>query len=510
MVLLALPAMMQSELKLPALFTDHMVLQRNRLTAIWGWDKPRHLVTISVDGKKVLTITGPDGKFRALLPPHKEGGPYDIEIQGSGTQVIKDVLYGEVWICSGQSNMEWTVANTLDRELAKTETDPNVRMFTVAKKVSNVPMEDVVGSWQPSAPNVIDSFSAVGFAFAKKLYKDTGIPVGMIHTSWGGTVAEAWTSLPGLEKDPASVNIAVRAVQQLAAKDNSRATYVAAMKEWQKKGVPDFYGEFDKGWASPDLDDSGWEAVTMPAAFPDGFDGTIWYRTTVNLTEDQVKDSTLSLGPIDDLDMTFVNGQMIGETDMTVEGFYAAPRSYTVPASALKVGRNVIAIRAYDGQGPGGFSVPANLMKLGSVSLDGKWVSKTEGPKAAALAGAGPQPAEPGGTNSPNFPAALYNGMVKPLAPYTIQGAIWYQGESNAGRAVQYRSLLPAMITDWRKTFGQGDFPFYTVQLANFMAPSQTQFDSEWAELRDAQDFVGQMKNGGTTTILDIGDAVDI
>lgn len=510
MVLFALSAMWQSELRLPALFTDHMILQRNRDNAIWGWDKPHHAIIITVDGKSVLTLTDPKGKFRALLPPHAAGGPYEIEIKGTTTQVIKDVKYGEVWICSGQSNMEWTVNNTLDRDQAKTETDPNIRMFTVMKKVSNEPMEDVVGSWQPSAPDVVDSFSAVGFAFAKKLYKDLGVPIGMIHTSWGGTPAEAWTSIGGLEKDPLSQNIAVSAVQQLATKDNSREAFVAAMRAWQKKGIPDFYGDFDKSWAGADYDDSGWETTQMPAAFPADFDGTIWFRTAVTLTRDQIKDSTLTLGPIDDVDMTYVNGELVGETDLSVDGFYAAPRNYKVPGSALREGKNVIAIRAYDGQGPGGFSAPTTSMKLGSVTLDGKWVAKVEGAKKAALSDAGPQPATPGGTSSPNFPATLYNGMLKPLAPYTIKGAIWYQGESNAGRAYQYRGLYAAMIADWRKTFGQGDFPFYCVQLANFMAPNPNQFDSEWAELRDAQDYVGQMKNSATTTILDIGEANDI
>jgi sialate O-acetylesterase len=260
----------------------------------------------------------------------------------------------------------------------------------------------------------------------------------------------------------------------------------------------------------PEFDDSSWANAPMPYAFPADFDGTIWFRKEVTLTAAQAADiKNITLGAIDDMDITNINGEEVGRTDMTVPGFYAAPRNYAIRAGLLKEGRNVIAIKAYDGQGPGGFS-SAEAMKLGNIPIANGWKMKVAGPKQPPAADAGPEPQAPMTANNPNFPETLYNGMLYPLAPYGIRGALWYQGESNAGRAAQYRYLLSDMIKDWRNIFHQGDFPFYVVQLANFMQAAPTQADSAWAELRNSQDIVGQEKNCGVATILDIGDAADI
>ena len=501
----------QSALRLPSLFTDHMVLQRGKAINIWGWDKPGQVERIEINGKKVTTTTDGNGRFQSTIPAMKEGGPYTLTVAGSGTKSIQDVYVGEVWICSGQSNMEWVVINTKDRALAQQEADHHIRMFTVIKNVSNSKLNDVTGSWVTAQPGTVDMFSAVGYAFAKKLYRDLHVPIGMIHTSWGGTVAEAWTGMDMLATDPWTKNIYDHAKTSLAGAENGMSQYIAAMRIWQAKGVPDFFGPRPMTEAKPDYDDSGWETTTMPYAFPDSFDGTIWFRKEVTLTAAQAASiNSLSLGPIDDMDMTFINGVEVGRTDMTVPNFYSVPRRYTLRSGVLHEGRNLIAVRAYDGQGPGGFTGPKESLRLGDIPIVDGWKMKVEGPKQAPLADAGPEPQAPQTTSDPNFPSNLYNAMLYPLAPYSLRGAIWYQGESNAGRAVQYRSLLPDMIKDWRQIFRQGDFPFYTVQLANFMAPNPNQFDSQWAELRDAQDFVGQMKNGGTATILDIGEANDI
>ncbi|MEI8282564.1 MAG: sialate O-acetylesterase, partial [Armatimonadota bacterium] len=430
----------------------------------------------------------------------------------SGTAQIHDVYVGEVWVCSGQSNMEFTQRSAYDRDQAKGETDPHVRMFTVTKKISNTKMQDVTGSWETASPDTIDNFSAVGYAFARKLYRDLKVPIGMIHTSWGGTPAEAWTSIDMMSKDVMTVNMATSAMAALKGADQGMPEYIAAMKKWQVNAFPDFFGSI----SGPDpsqisFDDSSWKGIPMPYAFPENFDGTIWFRKQVTLTAEQAaKGGTLSLGPIDDMDITYVNGQEVGRTDMTVPGFYAAPRNYVIPAGILKAGQNIIAVKAYDGQGPGGFSLAANAMRLGDVPIGEGWRTGMMLAKQPPVPGTGNQPQEPASTNNPNFPESLYNGMLYPLAPYAIRGALWYQGESNASRAVQYRYLLSDMIKDWRKIFRQGDFPFYIVQLANFMKADENQFDSAWAELRDAQDIVGQEKNCGIATIIDIGDAADI
>ena len=446
-----------------------------------------------------------------MLPPMLAGGPFELIIEGSETRTIHDVYVGEVWICSGQSNMEWIQRNALDREQAKTETDPHVRMFTVTKKISNVKMDNVTGSWETANSESIDNFSAVGYAFARKLYRDLKVPIGMIHTSWGGTPAEAWTSIDMLGKDVMTQNIATMAKTSLKGVNNGMPEYLAAMKKWQEKGVPDFFGPHSEDAAKPGFDDTSWSDAPMPFMFPETFDGTIWFRKEVILTTGQAKAiGSLSLGAIDDLDMTFVNGKEIGRTDMTVPGYYSVFRKYALPAGLLHGGKNIIAVRAYDGQGPGGFTGTKADLMLGDISIANGWKMKIEGAKKPAMLDAGPEPQSPDSTNSPNFPETLYNGMVYPLAPYGIRGAIWYQGESNAGRAVQYRFLLSNMIRDWRKIFRQDDFPFYIVQLANFMKADENQFDSAWAELRDAQDIVGQEKNCGVATILDIGDPNDI
>lgn len=496
---------------LPTLFSDHMVLQREKPISIWGWDKPGTTESISFNGQQYFAITGPNGRFQIQLPSTKAGGPYELTIKGTETKKISDVWVGEVWICSGQSNMEWIVANTKDRDLAKKEADDHIRMFTVIKNTSNTKLKDVTGSWATATPTSVDQFSAVGYAFAKKLYWELKVPIGMIHTSWGGTVAEAWTGMDMLATDPWTKGIYDHALESLKVAGTGMEAFTKKMREWEVKGVPDFFGPREMVEAKVDFDDSSWSSAPMPFQFDNNFDGTIWLRKDVTVSSDMAgKSVQLSLSAIDDMDMTFVNGVEVGRTDMAVPNFYNTMRRYTVPAGLLKAGTNVIAVRAYDGQGPGGFSGPNELMKLGSISISEGWKFKVEGPKRGALPDAGPEPQAPQTTSDPNFPSNLYNAMLYPLAPYSIRGAIWYQGESNAGRAVQYRSLLPDMIKDWRQIFRQGDFPFYMVQLANFMAPSTTQFDSQWAELRDAQDYVGQMKNCGTATILDIGEANDI
>ena len=496
----------------PAFFSDHMVLQREKPVPVWGWDQPGTTVKVTLDGKSSFAVTPPDGKFRAMLPPMKAGGPYEMTIEGSGATQIHDVYVGEVWVCSGQSNMEFTERGALDRDNAKLESDGHVRMFTVTKKISNTKMQDVTGTWETASPSTVDNFSAVGYAFAKKLYRDLKVPIGMIHTSWGGTPAEAWTSISMMSKDVMTANIAVNALDSLKSNPNAMQNYVDAVKKWQVKGFPDFFGPLN----GPDpsqvsFDDSNWKAIAMPYAFPDNFDGIIWFRKQVTLTAEQAaKANTLTLGPIDDMDITYINGEEIGRTDMTVQGFYAAPRNYAIKPGVLKAGQNIIAIKAYDGQGPGGFSIAASSMRLGDVAIGEGWRMGMQSTKVAPLPDAGPAPQEPMTSNNPNFPETLYNGMLYPLAPYGIRGALWYQGESNAGRAVQYRYLLSDMIKDWRNIFHQGDFPFYIVQLANFMKADENQFDSAWAELRDAQDTVGQEKNCGTATTIDIGDANDI
>lgn len=489
-----------------------MVVQRGKPINVWGWDVPGQKVTIKLGGKSATATTDANGKFMASLPKLNAGGPFTLEVSGSGSKSISDVLVGEVWICSGQSNMEWPMSLANDREQAKKETDANVRMFTVPKLIAQAPVADVVGSWVQAKPETIDQFSAVGYAFARKLYRDLNVPIGMIHTSWGGTPAEAWTN----SKYFSSSDLLKPILDRMKASDGSEEraveNYRTKVATYQTKALPIFFDTSDTAWTQAGFDDSSWESTPMPFVYPTDFDGEYRHRRVVNLTAQQAASiKTIELGPIDDFDQTYVNGKMVGQTDMMTPQFWATPRKYRIPTGTLKAGENNIAVRSYDWQGAGGFFGSESSLKLGDVSIGGTWKTMQGKPHVNIDAKTtGAQPQMPEGKNSPNYPSTLYNGMLAPLTPYSAKGFIWYQGESNAGRAVQYTALLSAMIQNWRDDFGQPKMSFYIAQLANYMAQSPTQFDSAWAELRDAQDIVGQMEGNGTATILDIGEANDI
>lgn len=501
-----------SPLRLASLFSDHMVLQRDKPIAVWGWDAPRTKVKVSIGDRVGTTETNPNGYWRVMLKPIKKGEKLTLTVTGTSEKKVEDVSMGEVWICSGQSNMEWIVYNSDKRDQAKADANESIRMFTVQKTIAQSPKEDVVGSWIPAKADTVDAFSAVGYAYAVKLQKQLGCPIGMIHTSWGGTPADAWTSLGMMEKENILAPIVERARNTRLGFQNSLSKYVEAVEKYQALALPGFFKDSDSTWKSESFDDSSWQSVSMPHKFPDDFDGAFYYRKTIELSAEEAnKAQTLTLGAIDDFDKTYVNGVAVGETTMTTPNFWSTPRYYHVPYGLLKPGRNIIAIKAYDNMSGGGFAGPIETIKLGNTVLDGVWKAKQGDPYVPVDSKiTGPRPEMGEGPNSQNFPATLYNGMLKPLAPYGIRGAIWYQGESNAWRAFQYRTLLKTMIQDWRQIFQQGDFSFYIVQLANWQAANPKQFDSQWAELRDAQDYVGQQKNCGTATIIDIGDAADI
>lgn len=489
-----------------------MVVQRGKPINVWGWDAPGQKVTISLGGKSATATTDVNGKFMASLPKLNAGGPFILEVSGSAKKSVQDVLVGEVWVCSGQSNMEWPMSLANDRAQAKTETDPNVRMFTVPKLIAQEPQTDVVGSWVQAKPETIDSFSAVGYAFARKLQRDLKVPVGMIHTSWGGTVAEAWTNSKYFSTSDLLKPILDRMKGSEGSLAQAEANYRTKVAVYQTKALPIFFDTSDSAWTQAGFDDSSWTPTAMPFVFPDDFDGEYRHRRTVKLTAEQARSiKTIELGPIDDFDQTYINGQLVGQIDMMTPQFWSTPRKYSIPAGTLKAGENIIAVRTYDSSGAGGFFGSVGSFRLGDINIAGIWETlKGKSHVVVDPKVTGPQPPAPEGKNNPNFPSTLYNGMLAPLAPYSVKGAIWYQGESNAGRAVQYTALLNALIQNWRDDFGQPKMSFYIAQLANFMAPNPAQFDSAWAELRAAQDIVGQMAGNGTATIVDIGEANDI
>jgi sialate O-acetylesterase len=498
---------------LDPLFTDNMVLQRDRADAIWGWTTPGATVNVAVGNLHASAVAAPDGKWMARIGPLKAGGPYTVQITGPQNVTLSNVLAGDVWICSGQSNMEFGIGNSINAQQEIADANyPEIRLFTVPKRISYSPVDTVDGHWDVCTPATVaaggwNGFTAVGYFFGRDLYKATKIPIGLIHTSWGGTVAQAWTSESALETMPDFR-------QQLAQVDQVRQAMNQGPIDHAKAGE-DWYAKYDAGsgassWAAADLDTADWKAMTLPTSWEDAglpdFDGVVWFRKEFDLPVGaEGKDLVLFLGPIDDNDTTFVNGVRVGAT----EG-YNIPRKYTVPASALHAGHNVIAVRVLDTGGAGGVNGQAPQLHLDvpggdSVSLAGEWRYKV----GADYKKIAPYPSEV--RNDPNVTTVLYNGMIAPLIPYGIRGAIWYQGESNAGAAYQYRTLLPTMIGDWRTRWGEGKFPFYIVQLANWQAAATQPGDDAWAELREAQTMTANtVGHSGEALAIDIGDAADI
>jgi sialate O-acetylesterase len=494
------------------LFSDNVVLQRGIKAPVWGWAAPGAKVTVEIAGKSAEAKAGADGKWLAKVGPLDMGGPYELKVSGPQSVTLKNVLAGDVWICSGQSNMQWSVAASANpqQEIANANF-PQIRLFTVPNVTALEPQELVNGSWQVCTPQTIPNFSAVGYYFGREVHSQTKVPIGLINTSWGGTIAEAWTSGTALKSMP-DFKPAVEQVEQMAQKASGgeyEKQFNEQMALWWTKNDP---GSQNNAWAQPQLADKwqstnlpqGWEASGIEAF--KNFDGIAWFRREFEVPADLAgKEAVLHLGPIDDRDTTWLNGVQIGAMND-----WQAPRDYKVPAGVLKAGKNVVAVRVLDTGGGGGLFGAADALKLEvggqNISLAGAWNYRVSTPLAKTT----PAPTRIDKGN-PNVASVLYNSMIAPLVPFGVKGAIWYQGESNAGRGEQYKRLLPTLIKDWRNRFDVGEFPFLIVQLANFMAVDTQPKDDPWPNLRDAQLYTAkQVRNVGLASAIDIGDAADI
>lgn len=490
-------------------FGDHMVLQRDKVNELWGWTQPNASVSLTINpdkgGVRIVTAMGKadaNGKWTLRFRPPVTGGPYTVKIQGGQTVELHDVLVGDVWICSGQSNMEFgiTMANNAKEEIQNANR-PTIRLYAVPKSPSNTLRPFVDSQWLTCTPeNIVKGgwggFTAVGYFFGRNLNDDLKVPIGLIHTSWGGTPAESWTSAKGIIKDFQKQVDAVEAMNEPGAPHTADL-----VEQWAKANGPDYSGA--------DVDDSAWDSVDLPTRFGRiglaNFRGAVWFRKTVDLPDPLPDgDAQLTTGSNDGIDLNFVNGVRTDFGSSVLNW-----RNHAVPRSALHPGKNVISICFTGMSGGAGFTTGADAFNL---RIGGKWFP-LGGPwkmkKAFELKDVAPVP--PLVENNPYWPTTLYNGMLYPLMPMAIKGAIWYQGESNVGRAEQYSRLLPAMIADWRKGFGQGDFPFFVVQLANFGGRSAQPHDAGWPELREAQTkAVNSVKNAGLAVTVDIGEARDI
>lgn len=495
-------------LRLACIYSSGMVVQRGMPILLRGWLSAGRWLTVFVDDRETArTTAGADGRFLVTLPPfHEPGGPHRIRLcSDTDSLTLEDVLVGEVWLCSGQSNMEWPVeaARAPESELADCEF-PDIRLFHVPQQQASTPQDQLQTSaaWSRATAATVRRFSAVGFFFGRHLRRTLGVPVGLILSSWGGTTAESWTPLTALESHPRLIPLA----------DRARATSLPEPPAPHPE--PPNIGHA-AGWAEPVLSGDaadGWTTIQLPRTWQSAglqHNGTVWFRRTVDLTADElaclaVPAVRLTLGTIDDMDVTYVNGVEVGRTGADTPGFWMFRRSYDVPVEHLKPGPNVVAVRVFDQWGEGGILGPADEMKLivgdRQIALAGPWSCRVE----TEL----PQRWPAAGMAIP--PAALYNAMIHPLVPFALAGALWYQGESNTDRAEQYRHLLPAMIGAWRQHFGC-NFPFFIVQLASFQPPPVVPGESHWAELRDAQDHVARTTpHTYLVSAIDVGEADDI
>ena len=506
-------------------FGDNMVLQRGMPIPVWGRAEPGESVRVQLGAARASTRADANGEWQVKLPAQEAGGPLSLEVQGQSSVTFDNVLIGDVWVCSGQSNMAFAVAssNNAAEEVAAAR-HPEIRLFTVASRVAQEPISEVQGWWVECSPRTVGSFSAVGYFFGRHLRQELEVPIGLIDSSWGGTPAESWTPREVLEADEDFRPILTRHEEALANFPLAAEQYEQKVKEWEEQvyfAEPPNAG-LELGWAKPELDDSDWQEIDLPVIWERAglnVDGVVWFRKEVTVPPAwSGRDLELSLGGIDDTDVTYWNGVEVGRTGTDVEGFWQVPRTYAVPGKLVKPGRAVIAIRAFDRWQNGGFGGAPEQMNVavkgvgqdGTIPLAGAWRYKL-GEHREQPTELPPRPAQPRGPDHPYSPAGLYNAMIHPLIPYGIKGAIWYQGESNAGRAYQYRKLFPAMIRSWRAGWGQGDFAFLFVQLANFMAVQQQPVErASWPELREAQLMALELPNTGMAVIIDIGDADDI
>jgi len=496
-----------AQVRLPRLVSDSMVLQRDSRTRIWGWASPGEKVTVRFNGQAHAAVTGVDGKWMVGLPPMSAGGPYDMEIDASNRILVKGILIGDVWVCSGQSNMELPMERVKERypDVIAHSANPAIRQFAVGMRYNfNMPQEDVAGgSWRAASPFNVLSFSAVGYFFALALYEQYHVPIGLIRTAVGGSPAEAWLSEGALRQFPDYAAIAEKC-KDTAYVEGIRRREDSVSKAWyQSIALRDMGLHGVQPWFDPAYDASGWQETSVPGFWADQglppVNGVMWFRKEVEVPERLTgRPVKLMLGRIVDLDSVYVNGVLVGTT-----GYQYPPRRYEIPSGVLRPGKNIFVVRVINSAGKGGFAVDKPYwFGVGDdrISLEGKWKYRL-GATAELL---------PPTTFFQYKPLGLFNGMIAPLVNYRVKGVIWYQGEANTGKAWEYRHLFSSVIVDWREQFGVPDLPFLFVQLPNFGVAKAQPSESSWAALREAQLQTLSVPHTGMAVTIDVGEWNDL
>ena len=510
---------------MPSLFTDGMVLQQKTSAPVWGTADPGEKITVSTtwDNKTVSTEAAADGKWMVKVNTPCYGGPYALIINGKNTVFINNVMIGEVWIASGQSNMEMPMNGGFYGQILNgpediaNSTNNEIRIYMAQRNTSFKEESDCEGTWKAASPKNTPLFGATCYYFARKLNEELGVPVGIINTSWGGTPVESWIPQEYIKNVPEYSQI----VKDIAVS----SPIIDKRVEWlNKKPTVSMFPRPDLGdsdLAKPDFNDTKWHSMKVPGLWESfnevrAFDGIVWFRKTIKITPAMAgKELVISLGPIDDGDETYFNGELIGRNNN-----YQADRVYTVPADKVKAGKAVIAIRVTDNQGGGGLYGETSKLKYytkgnekSAVTLAGMWkylpIAELSKGKLYKFDIASMEffqrPISPTDL-SEMTPTCLYNAMIAPFVPYGIAGAIWYQGEANVGHAEEYSRTFPLMIKAWREKWNQGDFPFYYVQIA----PYDYGTNGHSEEIREAQRISLSVKNSGMASTIDIGNNKNI
>lgn len=498
-----------AQVKLPRLVSDNMVLQRDTDVRVWGWASSEEKITVSFNKKNYTTQAGANGDWQVTLPRLKSGGPYTMLVKGNNNQVeIKNVMVGDVWVCSGQSNMELNMQRVepLYKDLIADANNEFIRYFRVPYKYDfSTPSKDIAsGNWQITSPETVREFGAVAYFFGKELYEKYKVPIGLINSSMGGSPIEAWLSEDALKQFPHHLNEALkfRDANVITQLDNADR---AMNNAWHTKLrlLDDGYVNKETPWYSYNYNSSDWPSMKIPGYWADSklgsVNGVVWFIKEIDVPSSMAgQPAQLILGRIVDSDSVYVNGTFVGTT-----GYQYPPRRYKVPSNVLKEGKNKIVVRIINNSGRGGFVEDkeyALYTDKDTIDLKGDWRYRL-GAKMDPM---------PGQIFIRWKPMGLYNGMIAPLTNFTIKGVIWYQGESNTGNPQEYEALLPALIKEWREKWKQGEFPFLYVQLPNFMMARPEPTESNWARFREAQAAAQSVSNTGMAVAIDLGEWNDI
>ncbi len=495
-------------LRLPHLISDGMVLQRDADVKIWGWAEPGAAVTVRFAEQTSEASANTSGQWQVVLHTGHAGGPYELVVEsGADTITVKDVLLGDVWVCSGQSNMDMRMFSVRERYASEIASSANreIRQFSVPVKYDFIsPLEDTdEAAWHSADPQTVLGFSAAAYFFAAKLYERYQVPIGLINASLGGAPAEAFMSEAALASFPHHLETA-RKAKDAAWVDGLLKDNEASLKQWREKVDREDIG-LGKGsvpFYDPAYDASGWSEIPVPCRwFEQGLgmlNGAVWFRKEIEVPPELAgQPAMLLFGNVVDEDTVYLNGTVVGSLPMQY-----IPRKYEIPAGLLKAGKNTFVVRVVNFSGLGGFykGKPYRLCVGGqSIDLAGQWQYRI-GAASEPL----PEPAY-----VMWFPTGLSNGMIAPVTGYAIKGALWYQGETNCRKPQEYEALLRALISDWRARWGQGDFPFLVVQLPNYEEMFQPA-SGNWARLRDEQRRALAVPNTAMAVTIDIGEWNDV